>query len=85
MINTSSKAMGEKYPDEKYIMAKARLQERDRLNSEVSKISFQIAELTRLRDATRTEARRLKSAAIAYEIGVSKSWVEKVSDGRVVR
>lgn len=77
--------MPEKYPDEKYIAAISLLQKREKLIAEVSKISFQIAELTRLREATRTEARRLKSAAIAYELGVSQSWIEKVSEGRVVR
>ena len=77
--------MGEKHPDEKYIMAKARLQERDELIAEVSRISFQIAELTRLREQTRTKARRLKCAAIAYELGVSQNWVERVSDGRITK
>lgn len=77
--------MPEKYGDDKYIMAISLLQKRDRLLDEVSKISFQIAELTRLREKTRTEARRLKSVAIAQEIGVSKSWVEKISEGRVAR
>jgi len=65
--------MPEKYSDEKYIMAKSLLQQRENLIAEVSKISFQIAELTRLREATRTQARRLKSAAIAHELGVSKA------------
>lgn len=77
--------MGEKLPDEKYIMAKALLQKRDELITEVSKISFQIAELTRLREKTRTEARRLKSAAIAHDLGVSKGWVDRVSDGRITK
>jgi len=77
--------MPEKYSDEKYIMAKSLLQKREGLIAEVANISFQIAELTRLREQTRTEARRLKSAAIAHEIGVSKSWVEKVSEGKVER
>lgn len=77
--------MPEKYPDEKYIMAKSLLQKRENLISEAAKISFQIAELTRLREIKRTEARRLKSAAIAHDLGVSKSWVEKVSEGRVIR
>lgn len=77
--------MPEKYPDEKYIIAKSLLQKRESLIAEVSKISLQIAELIRLREKTRTEARRLKSAAIAHDLGVSKSWVEKVSEGRVIR
>lgn len=77
--------MAEKYPDEKYIAAKSLLQKREGLIAEVSKLSLCIETLTKLREDTRTEARRLKSAAIAHELGVSKSWVEKISEGRVVR
>lgn len=77
--------MPEKYSDEKYIMAKSLLQEREKLIAEVSNISFQIAELIILREEARTKARRLKSAAIAYELGVSQSWVEKISEGKVFR
>jgi len=77
--------MPEKYSDEKYIMAISLLQKREKLIADVAKISKEIARLTRLREQTRTEARRLKSAAIADEIGVSKSWVEKVSERRIER
>jgi hypothetical protein len=77
--------MPEKYPDEKYIMAMSLLQKREKLIADVANISTQIEQLTKLREETRTKARRLKSAAIAHDIGVSKSWVDKVSDGRVTR
>lgn len=77
--------MPAKYSDEKYIMVKSLLQKRERLISDVAKLSAEIDRLTKLREQTRTEARRLKSAAIAYELGVSQSWVEKVSECRVVR
>ena len=77
--------MPEKYPDEKFIMAKCLIQSRENLLAEVSKISAEINRLIKLREEIRTKARRLKSAAIAHEIGVSKSWVEKVSEGRVTR
>lgn len=77
--------MPAKYSDEKYIMVKSLLQKRERLIADVAKLSAEIDRLTKLREQTRTEARRLKSAAIAYELGVSQSWVEKVSECRVVR
>jgi hypothetical protein len=77
--------MPAKYSDEKYIMVKSLLQKREGLIADVAKLSAEIDRLTKLREQTRTEARRLKSAAIAYELGVSQSWVEKVSECRVVR
>jgi hypothetical protein len=77
--------MPEKYSDEKYIMAKSLLQKREGLIADVAKLSKEIARLTRLREETRTEARRLKSIAIAGELGVSKSWIEKVSERRIER
>lgn len=77
--------MSEKYPDETYYAVKMRVDQRDHLIKEVRKISKEIARLTRLREETRTEARRLKSSAIAIDLGVSQSWVEKISECRVVR
>lgn len=77
--------MAEKYPDEMYYAAKIKLDHREHLIKEVRKISKEIARLTKLRADTRTEARRLKSAAIAQDLGVSQSWVEKISECRVVR
>lgn len=77
--------MPEKYSDEKYIMAISLLQKREKLIAEVAKLSKEIARLTKLREQTRTEARRLKSAAIADEIGVSQSWIEKISERRIER
>jgi hypothetical protein len=74
-----------KYSDEKLIKARAMLKERDALIAEVSKISKEIARLTKLREDTRTQARRLKSAAIAYELGVTTSWVKGVAEGRLNR
>ncbi len=77
--------MSEKYPDETYYAVKMRVDQRDHLIKEVRKISKEIARLTKLREETRTEARRLKSSAIAIDLGVSQSWVEKISECRVVR
>lgn len=77
--------MPEKYSDEKYIAARYLLDQRDKLINQVSSISAEIQRLTKLREDTRIEARRLKSDAIAYRLGVSTSWVEKVSEGRVTR
>lgn len=77
--------MGEKYPDETYYAVKMRVDQRDHLIKEVRKISKEIARLTKLREETRTEARRLKSGAIAQDLGVSQSWVEKISECRVIR
>jgi len=77
--------MSEKYPDEKYYAAKTLLDKRESLIKEIRKISKDISRLTKLREETRTEARRLKSSAIAQNLGVSQSWVEKISEYRVVR
>lgn len=77
--------MAEKYPDEIYYAAKIKLDHREHLIKEVRKISKEIARLTKLREETRTEARRLKSANIASDLGVSQSWIEKISECRVVR
>lgn len=77
--------MSEKYSDETYYAVKMRVDQRDHLIKEVRKISKEIARLTKLREETRTEARRLKSSAIAIDLGVSQSWVEKISECRVVR
>ncbi len=77
--------MAEKYPDEIYYSAKIKLDQREVLIKEIRKISKEIARLTKLREETRTEARRLKSANIARDLGVSQSWIEKISECRVVR
>ena len=77
--------MPAKYSDEQYKKAMAILDKRESLIAEVAKISKEIDRLIKLREDTRTEARRLKSLAIADELGVSKSWVEKVSERRIVR
>jgi len=77
--------MAEKYPDEKYYAAKTLLDKRVSLIREIRKISKEIARLTKLREETRAEARRLKSSTIAQNLGVSQSWVEKISEYRVVR
>lgn len=77
--------MPEKYSDELYYAAKIKLDHRENLIREIRKISKEIARLTKLREETRMEARRLKSAAIAQDLGVSQSWVEKISECRVVR
>lgn len=77
--------MAEKYPDEIYYAAKIQIDKREALIKEVRKISKEIARLTKLREETRTEARRLKSANIARDLGVSQSWIEKISECRVVR
>lgn len=77
--------MAEKYPDEMYYAAKILVDKRESLIKEIRKISKEIARLTKLREETRAEARRLKSAAIAHDLGVSQSWVEKISECRVVR
>ena len=77
--------MSKKYPDETYYEVKMRVDQRDHLIKEVRKISKEIARLTKLREETRTEARRLKSSAIAIDLGVSQSWVEKISECRAVR
>lgn len=74
-----------RYSDEQYKKAASLIKERESLISEVAKLSGIIDELTKLREQTRTRARRLKSAAIAYEMGVSQSWVEKISERRIVR
>jgi predicted kinase len=70
-----------RYSDEQYKRASALLKERESLIAD----SGVIDELTKLREATRTRARRLKSAAIAHEIGVTQSWVEQISEKRIVR
>ena len=77
--------MAEKYTDETYYAVKMRVDQRESLIREVRKISKEIARLTKLREETRTEARRLKSSAIAIDLGVSQSWVEKISECRVIR
>ena len=77
--------MPEKYSDEQYKRAFALIKERESLIAEVAKLSGVIDSLTKLREATRTRARRLKSAAIAHELGVSQSWVEKISERRIER
>lgn len=77
--------MPERYPDEKYIEAKALLNQRDAYIKEVAKISKEIKRLTALRDQVRTEARRLKSSNIAQDLGVSQSWVEKIAECRHTR
>lgn len=77
--------MPEKYSDEKYKKAFSLIKERESLIAEVAKLSGVIDSLTKLREATRTRARRLKSAAIAHELGVSQSWVEKISERRIER
>ena len=77
--------MPEKYSDEKYKIVLSRLQEREKLIKSVANISRQIADLMALRDEARTAARRLKSAAIAWEVGVSQSWVEKISERKIKR
>jgi hypothetical protein len=74
-----------RYSDEQYKRATALLKERDSLIADVARLSGVIDELTKLRETTRTRARRLKSAAIAHEIGVTQSWVEKLSEKRIVR
>lgn len=77
--------MPAKYSNEQYKAARALLEKRERLIAKVAEISAAIDTLTRLREETRTEARRLKSAAIAHDLGVSQSWVEKISECRIVR
>ena len=77
--------MPKRYPDEKYRAAKVMLDKRESLIREVRNISKEIARLTKLRESKRTDARRLKSAAIALEVGVSQSWVEKISERRIER
>lgn len=77
--------MPEKYSDEQYKRAFSLIKERESLIAEVAKLSGVIDSLTKLREATRTRARRLKSAAIAHELGVSQSWVEKISERRIER
>ena len=45
----------------------------------------ELSRLTKLRESKRNDARQLKSAAIALEVGVSQSWVEKISECRIER
>lgn len=52
--------MPKRCPDEKCHAAKAMLDNRESLIREVRSISKEIARLTKLREETRTEARRLK-------------------------
>lgn len=77
--------MPEKYSDEQYKRAFALIKERDSLIADVAKLSGVIDQLTKIREETRTRARRLKSAAIAHELGVSQRWVEKISERRIKR
>lgn len=74
-----------RYSDEQYKKASALLRERESLIADVAQLSGVIDALTKLREATRTRARRLKSAAIAYDLGVSKTWVDKISEGKILR
>ena len=74
-----------KYSDETYKEVFEKIKERDSLIAEVAKLSKIIADLTKLREQTRTRARRLKSSTIAADLGVSQSWVEKISERRINR
>lgn len=77
--------MPKKYSDDQYRKALDKIKEREKLIKRVAEISRQIEFLNTLREETRTNARRLKSAAIAHELGVSQSWVEKISERRIER
>lgn len=77
--------MPKKYSDDQYRKAIDKIKEREKLIKRVSEISRHIEWLTMLREETRTNARRLKSAAIAHDLGVSQSWVEKISERRIER